>query len=190
MERWKCLTGAGSRSQRGLESPGAEVWHCSLKDEGDRQGDKHGPLSTWGSLWFYFSFTFLPFLSAVLWSFFMLLPVCGKPRVKLEWFEMTLSIFLFVFYWIGTLPLQIRLLVFYYFWSSGIQTSDAVLLLELNTAMCRARSRDFGSFGRKYKATRGSPYWLEEAEGARTVDDICYTSCESQRLSAGCCRHN
>lgn len=112
MERWKCLTGAGSRSQRGLESPGAEVWHCSLKDEGDRQGDKHGPLSTWGSLWFYFSFTFLPFSSAVLWSFFMLLPVCGKPRVNLEWFEMTLGIFLFVFYRIETLPLQVRLLVF------------------------------------------------------------------------------
>lgn len=43
------LTGAGPRSQRGLESPGAEVGRCSLKDEGDRQGDKHGPLSTWGS---------------------------------------------------------------------------------------------------------------------------------------------
>lgn len=46
----KRLTGAGPRSQRGLESPGAEVGRCSLKDEGDRQGDKHGPLSTWGSL--------------------------------------------------------------------------------------------------------------------------------------------
>lgn len=48
----KRLTGAGPRSQRGLESPGAEVGRCSLKDEGDRQGDKHGPLSTWGSLFF------------------------------------------------------------------------------------------------------------------------------------------
>lgn len=45
------LTGAGPRSQRGLESPGAEVGRCSLKDEGDRQGDKHGPLSTlWSEL--------------------------------------------------------------------------------------------------------------------------------------------
>lgn len=50
----KRLTGAGPRSQRGLESPGAEVGRCSLKDEGDRQGDKHGPLSTWGSLFFLF----------------------------------------------------------------------------------------------------------------------------------------
>lgn len=64
------LTGAGPRSQRGLESPGAEVGRCSLKDEGDRQGDKHGPLSTWGSLCFYFSLTFLLFLSVVLPSFF------------------------------------------------------------------------------------------------------------------------
>lgn len=32
----KRLTGAGPRSQRGLESPGAEVGRCSLKDEGDR----------------------------------------------------------------------------------------------------------------------------------------------------------
>lgn len=48
--REESLTGAGPRSQRGLESPGAEVGRCSLKDEGDRQGDKHGPLSTWGSL--------------------------------------------------------------------------------------------------------------------------------------------
>lgn len=66
----KRLTGAGPRSQRGLESPGAEVGRCSLKDEGDRQGDKHGPLSTWGSLFFYFSLTFLLFLSVVLPSFF------------------------------------------------------------------------------------------------------------------------
>lgn len=43
------LTGAGPRGQRGLESPGAEVGRCSLKDEGDRQGDKHGPLWTGGS---------------------------------------------------------------------------------------------------------------------------------------------
>lgn len=63
------LTGAGPRSQRGLESPGAEVGRCSLKDEGDRQGDKHGPLSTWGSLCFYFSLTFLLLLSVVLPSF-------------------------------------------------------------------------------------------------------------------------
>lgn len=47
--RTGALTGAGPWSQRGLESPGAEVGRCSLKDEGDRQGDKHGPLSTWGS---------------------------------------------------------------------------------------------------------------------------------------------
>lgn len=47
------LTGAGPRSQRGLESPGAEVGRCSLKDEGDRQGDKHGPLSTWWSVDFF-----------------------------------------------------------------------------------------------------------------------------------------
>lgn len=64
------LTGAGPRSQRGLESPGAEVGRCSLKDEGDRQGDKHGPLSTWGSLRFYFTLTFLLLLSVVLPSFF------------------------------------------------------------------------------------------------------------------------
>lgn len=44
------LTGAGSRSQRGLEFPSAEVGRWSLKDEGDRQGDKHGPLSIWGPL--------------------------------------------------------------------------------------------------------------------------------------------
>lgn len=47
------LTGAGPRSQRGLESPGAEVGRCSLKDEGHRQGDKHGPLSTWWPLLFF-----------------------------------------------------------------------------------------------------------------------------------------
>lgn len=44
------LTGAESRSQRGLEFPSAEVGRWSLKDEGDRQGDKHGPLSIWGPL--------------------------------------------------------------------------------------------------------------------------------------------
>lgn len=62
-------TGAGPRSQRGLESPGAEVGRCSLKDEGDRQGDKHGPLSTWGSsiVYFYFlSFSFFTLTSLLL----------------------------------------------------------------------------------------------------------------------------
>lgn len=59
----KCsLTGAGPRSQRGLESPGAVVGRCSLKDEGDRQGDKHGPLSTWGSLFVAFFYSGLTFL--------------------------------------------------------------------------------------------------------------------------------
>lgn len=56
------LTGAGPRSQRGLESPGAEVGRCSLKDEGDRQGDKHGPLSTWGRRFLSFSYFTLTFL--------------------------------------------------------------------------------------------------------------------------------
>ncbi|MED6293946.1 hypothetical protein CHARACLAT_015776 [Characodon lateralis] len=56
------LTGAGPRDQRGLESPGAEVGRCSLKDEGDRQGDKHGPLSTWWSL------DFLVYLVSLVWS--------------------------------------------------------------------------------------------------------------------------
>lgn len=76
------LTGAGPRSQRGLESPGAEVGRCSLKDEGDRQGDKHGPLSTWGSLCFYFSLTFSSSRvrrpSVVLWPFF----VCSSRCVE------------------------------------------------------------------------------------------------------------
>lgn len=80
------LTGAGPRSQRGLESPGAEVGRCSLKDEGDRQGDKHGPLSTWGSLCFYFSLTFSSLIrrpSVVLWPFF----VCSSRCVEeLGWF--------------------------------------------------------------------------------------------------------
>lgn len=75
------LTGAGPRSQRGLESPGAEVGRCSLKDEGDRQGDKHGPLSTWGSSIFVFFLILLSLLvcswSVVffLWPFF----VCFLP---------------------------------------------------------------------------------------------------------------
>lgn len=63
------LTGAGPRSQRGLESPGAEVGRCSLKDEGDRQGDKHGPLSTWGPWWwflFWFGFISASLLSSAL----------------------------------------------------------------------------------------------------------------------------
>lgn len=83
------LTGAGPRSQRGLESPGAEVGRCSLKDEGDRQGDKHGPLSTWGSSGFVVFLLLLLSLffcsgSVVLPSFFGLsssafLPVWGRP---------------------------------------------------------------------------------------------------------------
>jgi len=83
------LTGAGPRSQRGLESPGAEVGRCSLKDEGDRQGDKHGPLSTWWPLlfFFYLSLTFLLLLSAVQLSFFGLssfaFQVCGQPLVRM-----------------------------------------------------------------------------------------------------------
>ncbi|MEQ2260514.1 hypothetical protein XENORESO_018992 [Xenotaenia resolanae] len=74
------LTGAGPRDQRGLESPGAEVGRCSLKDEGDRQGDKHGPLSTWWSLDFlvYFGLTGLLLLSVVLPS------VSGPPSL-LSW---------------------------------------------------------------------------------------------------------
>lgn len=64
------LTGAGPRSQRGLESPGAEVGRCSLKDEGDRQGDKHGPLSTRGSSIFVFFLFYSHFSSAPGPSFF------------------------------------------------------------------------------------------------------------------------
>lgn len=59
------LTGTGPRSQRGLESPGAEVGRCSLKDEGDRQGDKHGPLSTWGS---FLGFTVVALFFSYSWS--------------------------------------------------------------------------------------------------------------------------
>lgn len=82
----KRLTGAGPRSQRGLESPGAEVGRCSLKDEGDRQGDKHGPLSTWGSSIFVLFLILLSllFCSWSVVSFFGLfssafLPVRGRP---------------------------------------------------------------------------------------------------------------
>lgn len=67
------LTGAGPRSQRGLESPGAEVGRCSLKDEGHRQGDKHGPLSTWWPLLFFVFYLSLTFSSP---------PVC-RPAVVL-----------------------------------------------------------------------------------------------------------
>lgn len=88
------LTGAGPRSQRGLESPGAEVGRCSLKDEGDRQGDKHGPLSTWGSSIFVFFLFYSHFSSApgpssyrpfFLWPFF----VCFSPgwRTTVWWEE-------------------------------------------------------------------------------------------------------
>lgn len=80
------LTGAGPRSQRGLESPGAEVGRCSLKDEGDRQGDKHGPLSTWGSSFvvlvslFFFSYpaSFRRSLAFLRLRF----QVCGQPCVQ------------------------------------------------------------------------------------------------------------
>lgn len=82
----KRLTGAGPRSQRGLESPGAEVGRCSLKDEGDRQGDKHGPLSTWGSSFvvlvslFFFSYpaSFRRSLAFLRLRF----QVCGQPCVQ------------------------------------------------------------------------------------------------------------
>lgn len=88
------LTGAGPRSQRGLESPGAEVGRCSLKDEGDRQGDKHGPLSTRGSsifvfFLFYSHFSSAPGPSFFLVYFFGLLFVYFSPgsRTTVRWEE-------------------------------------------------------------------------------------------------------
>lgn len=40
------LTRVGTKGQRGLETPSAEVGRGSLKDERHRQGDKHDPLSS------------------------------------------------------------------------------------------------------------------------------------------------
>lgn len=129
------LTGAGSRSQRGLEFPSAEVGRWSLKDEGDRQGDKHGPLSIWGPL----GVTLFRSLSVVCLGRSLAFSrfFSGALRGKLCWFKIGLWLL-----GLGSDLFFLKSHLSFYFLRSGTQMSDAGTRVR-RAVMCRRCNPSF-----------------------------------------------